>query len=253
MVESAIGIEDLTVRFAGPGGTVTALDRLSLQVEPGRVFGFLGPNGAGKTTTIHVLLGFLEATEGRASIFGRDVRQSIARQRIGYLPEHPDLYRFLTGRELLRFAGRLAGLGGRQLEARIGEVLREVDIENAADRRIAAYSRGMRQRIALGQALVHDPDLLILDEPTGGLDPIARQSVRNMIRRWRDRGRTIFFSSHELSEVELVCDEIAIMANGRLVVSGAPASLVKPGERLEPFFMRMVGALPDAAGQGAAQ
>jgi ABC-2 type transport system ATP-binding protein len=249
MNEPAVRIEDLTVRFDGRGGAVTALDRLSLSVEPGRVFGFLGPNGAGKTTTIHVLLGFVEATGGRAALFGRDVRESIARQRIGYLPEHPDLYRFLTGRELLRFAGRLAGWRGHSLETRIGEVLREIDLEAAADRRIGAYSRGMRQRIALGQAIVHDPDLLILDEPTSGLDPIARQSVRNMIRRWRERGRTVFFSSHELSEVELVCDEIAIMANGRLVASGPPASLVKPGEQLEPYFMRMVGAVQGGAGK----
>jgi ABC-2 type transport system ATP-binding protein len=253
MNEPAVSIENLTVRFRGPGGTVTALDRLSLQVESGSVFGFLGPNGAGKTTAIHVLLGFVEPAEGRAAIFGCDVRHSISRRRIGYLPEHPDLYRFLTGRELLRFAGRLAGLGGQALEARIGEVLRDVDIESAADRRIAAYSRGMRQRIALGQALVHDPDLLILDEPTGGLDPIARQAVRNLIRRCRERGRTVFFSSHELSEVELVCDQIAIMANGRLIVSGSPASLVRPGERLEPFFMRMIGALPDGTGKRAEQ
>lgn len=245
MIEPAIDVQNLTIRFDGPGGTVTALDKLNLKVEPGRVFGFLGPNGAGKTTTIHVLLGFVEPTEGQASLFGCDVRKSIARRRIGYLPEHPDLYRFLSGRELLRFAGRLAGMGGRQLETRITEVLNEVGLDDAADRRIAAYSRGMRQRIALGQALVHDPDLLILDEPTSGLDPIARQSVRGLIRRLRDRGRTVFFSSHELSEVELVCDDIAIMAKGRLVVSGAPASLIKPGERLEPFFMRVVGALPD--------
>lgn len=250
MVEPAISIEDLTVRFRAPGGTVTALDRLNLRVETGRVFGFLGPNGAGKTTTIHVLLGFVEAAEGRASIFGCDVRKSIARQRIGYLPENPDLYRFLTGRELLRFSGRLAGLGGSALEARVAEVLQEVSMSEAADRRIAAYSRGMRQRIALGQALVHDPDLLILDEPTGGLDPIARQSVRSMIRRLRDRGRTVFFSSHELSEVELVCDEVAIMANGRLVTSGKPGAMVKPGEHLETFFMRTVGApVDDPAGR----
>jgi ABC-2 type transport system ATP-binding protein len=253
MNEPAIHIENLTVRFDGPGGTITALDRLSLHIESGRVFGFLGPNGAGKTTAIHVLLGFVEATKGQAALFGRDVRQSIARRRIGYLPEHPDLYRFLTGRELLRFAGRLAGLGGRPLETRIGEVLREVSLEDAADRRIGAYSRGMRQRIALGQAIVHDPDLLILDEPTSGLDPIARQSVRNMIRRWRDRGKTVFFSSHELSEVELVCDEVAIMVNGRLAASGTPASLVKPGERLEPYFMRMVGALPESDGKESGQ
>jgi ABC-2 type transport system ATP-binding protein len=245
MSESAISIENLTVRFRGPRGTVTALDGLSLEVEAGRVCGFLGPNGAGKTTTIHVLLGFVEAAGGRASIFGCDVSKSIARQRIGYLPEHADLYRFLTGRELLRFAGRLAGLGGKRLESRVAEVIEDVDMVGAADRRIATYSRGMRQRIAIGQAVVHEPDLLVLDEPTSGLDPIARRWVRNLIRKWRDLGRTVFFSSHELSEVELVCDEVAIVSGGRLAVSGPPAGLVAQGERLEQFFMRMIGAPPD--------
>lgn len=253
MPEPAIKIESLTVRYDTPRGAVTALNGLSLEVMPGRVCGFLGPNGAGKTTTIHVLLGFVAATAGRASMFGCDVNMSIARQRIGYLPEHAELYRFLTGREMLRFAGRMAGLGGKPLEERVAAVLSEVDMEEPADRRIATYSRGMRQRIAMGQSLVHDPDLLILDEPTSGLDPIARRSVRRLIRRWRDRGRTVFFSSHELSEVELVCDEIAIVAGGRLVASGSPSSLVAPGERLEPFFMRMIGAPPDAETPGGAR
>jgi ABC-2 type transport system ATP-binding protein len=243
--DSAIRIEDLTVRFSGPRGTVTALDGLNLSVERGRVCGFLGPNGAGKTTTIHVLLGFVESTGGRASIFGCDVSKSISRQRIGYLPEHADLYKFLTGRELLRFAGRLTGLGGSRLESRVAEVLKDVDLLDAADRRVATYSRGMRQRVAIGQAIVHEPDLLVLDEPTSGLDPVARRWVRNLIREWRDLGRTVFFSSHELSEVELVCDEVAIVSGGRLAASGPPEGLVAPGERLEQFFMRVIGAPPD--------
>lgn len=246
MQTPAILIENLTVRHAGRHGTVTALDGLNLQVEPGTVFGFIGPNGAGKTTTIHVLLGFQAATSGQASLFGCDVRTAIARRRIGYLPEHPDLYRFLSGREFLRFAGRLCGLRGSDLTRRVNAVLEALEMTAAADRRIGAYSRGMRQRICLGQAMLHEPDLLILDEPTSGLDPIARQCVRGLIADWRARGRTVFFSSHELSEVELVCDRICLIAQGHVLAAGAPDALTRPGERLEQYFMRTVGAAQGA-------
>ena len=228
------------MEFPSRGGPVRALDGLTLDVKPGQVFGFLGPNGAGKTTTMHVLLGFIGPAAGRASIFGSDVRQSIARQRIGYLPEHPDTYRFLSGRELLEITGRFFLMRGQPLRARVLEMLALMGIEHAADRRIATYSRGMMQRICLAQALVNDPDLVILDEPTGGLDPIGRMEIRRIIVDLRDRGKTVFFSSHELSEVELVCDHLAILAKGRLVASGRAADLVKPGESLEKYFMRIV-------------
>jgi len=221
---------------------VKALDGVSLTVPAGRVFGFLGPNGAGKTTTMHVLLGFVAATSGEARLFGADVRRSIARQRIGYLAEHPETYRFLTGRELLLKSGALFLLKGRDLRQRVSEVLELVDLREAANRRIATYSRGMLQRIGLAQALINDPDLVILDEPTGGLDPIGRLSIRRIIAGLRERGKTVFFSSHELSEVELVCDHIAILSGGRVVAEGAADELVKPGESLEKYFMRVVGA-----------
>lgn len=240
MEETALAFDNLGVRFRARGGDVVALNSLSLSVPAGRIFGFLGPNGAGKTTAIHVLLGFQQATSGSASVFGCNVLEPIARQRIGYLPEHPDVYRFLTGREMLQFAGRLCGLSGSQLEQRATAVLQEVDLTAAADRRIATYSRGMRQRICLAQALIHDPDLLILDEPTGGLDPIGRLLIRRIISDWRNRGKTVFFSSHELSEVELVCDCVCILARGRVVAQGAPHDLAGPGERLEQLFMRLV-------------
>jgi ABC-2 type transport system ATP-binding protein len=236
----AISFDGLGVRFRSRRSEVVALDNLSVAVPAGRIFGFLGPNGAGKTTAIHVLLGFQQATSGSAAVFGCDVREPIARQRIGYLPEHPDVYRFLSGREMLRFAGKLCGLSGSFLEQRMRAVLQEVDLTEAADRRIATYSRGMRQRICLAQALIHDPDLLILDEPTGGLDPIGRLLIRRIISDWRSRGKTVFFSSHELSEVELVCDRVCILARGRVVAQGVPHELAAPGERLEQFFMRVV-------------
>ena len=245
----ALSFDRLGVRFRSRRDEVVALDDLTLTVATGTVFGFLGPNGAGKTTAIHVLLGFLRASAGAAFVFGRNVRETIVRQRIGYLPEHPDAYRFLTGREMLRFAGRLCGLSGAVLDRRVDAVLEDVDLAAAADRRIAGYSRGMRQRICLAQALLHEPDLLILDEPTGGLDPIGRMHIRRIIGDWRSRGRTVFFSSHELSEVELVCDQVCILAQGRVVAQGAPRALAAPGESLEQFFMRKIGA-PAPAPEG---
>jgi len=239
-MEHAIDMRSVTVRFPARGGVVTALDGLDLTVEPGQVFGFLGPNGAGKTTAMHVLLGFIEATEGEARLFGCDVRESIARQRIGYLPEHPDTYRFLTGHELLDVTAALFRLDRRTRRRRIGDAIEAVGLRDAAPRRIATYSRGMMQRICLAQALINDPDLVILDEPTGGLDPIGRMDIRRIIGELRDRGKTVFFSSHELSEVELVCDTLAILANGRIATQGPATSLVSPGERLEKVFMNVV-------------
>ncbi|MBU1908433.1 MAG: ABC transporter ATP-binding protein [Verrucomicrobia bacterium] len=237
----SIEIRDLQVDFPARGGGVQALRGLNLAVEQGAVVGFLGPNGAGKTTALHVLLGFVEPTAGSAFLFGEDVRRSIAHQRLGYLPEHPQLYPFLTGRELLEMAGGLFGLRGRALQDRVGGLLEQVGIGGPeARRRIGTYSRGMMQRIGLAQALVNEPDLVILDEPTGGLDPIGRLEMRGLIARLREQGKTVFFSSHELSEVELVCDRIAILARGRLVAEGRAADLVAPGERLEAYFLRMV-------------
>jgi len=250
---NAIDIQDLVVEFPGArGGAVRALQGLSLSVAQGQVYGFLGPNGAGKTTTMHVLLGFIEATAGVARLFDEDVRQTIARRRIGYLPEHPETYRFLTGRELLHMAGRLFGLSRAALNVRAAELLALVGLETAADRRLATYSRGMLQRIGLAQALINDPDLVILDEPASGLDPLGRIRIREIIVALRERGKTVFFSSHELSEVERVCDRVGILAAGRLVAEGRMAELVKAGkpavagelavagESLEQYFIRMV-------------
>lgn len=236
----AVEIRDLTVIFSSRRGAVKALDGLNLSIKPGQVFGFLGPNGAGKTTAMHVLLGFIAPTSGEARIFGEDVSQSIARQRIGYLAEHPDTYRFLTGRELLVMTGHLFLMSGKRLRSRIDEVLNQVELKEGTDRRIAAYSRGMMQRICLAQALINDPDLVILDEPTSGLDPFGRMGIRRIITALRERGKTVFFSSHELSEVELVCDHIAILSRGRIVTEGKASDLVEAGESLEKYFMRMV-------------
>ncbi len=231
----------LTVTYASRMGTVNALSGINLTVPSGSVFGFLGPNGAGKTTAMHVLLGFITPTSGHASIFGEDVQGSIARQRIGYLPEHPIAYRFLTGREYLQMAGSLFLLEPTQIKSRAKLLLGQLDLIDAADRRISTYSRGMMQRICLAHTLMSDPDLLILDEPTGGLDPSGRMKIRMMINDLRTRGKTIFFSSHELSEVELMCDSVAILADGEIVAEGKPAALVGEDKSLERYFLRVTG------------
>jgi ABC-2 type transport system ATP-binding protein len=241
-MSSAIEIRDLHVSFRSRRRTISVLDGVSLTVPAGTVLGFIGPNGAGKTTTMHVLLGFIRPTSGEARIFGTDVQQSIARQRIGYLPENPDTYRFLTGRELLEIAGNLFHITGAALKRRVDEVLDEVGLRDAAQRRVGSYSRGMLQRIGLAQALINDPDLIILDEPTSGLDPVGRLAIRQTIGRMRDRGKTVFFSSHEMSEVELVCDSVAMLLDGKVIAEGPASRLVPSGCSLEQYFMQTMGA-----------
>jgi ABC-2 type transport system ATP-binding protein len=184
--------------------TKVALVNLDLEVNTGEVFGFLGPNGAGKTTAINVLLGFVPPTRGAAYLFGIDVRQPIARQRIGYLPEMTYYYKFLTAEELLRFYAKIFGLSRTEADQRIDQLLKLVELEPARKRPIKSYSKGMQQRVGLAQALINNPDLLILDEPTSGLDPLGRMKVREIIQRLKNEGKTVFFSSHELGEVETV-------------------------------------------------
>ncbi len=247
-MNAAVEINALSVTFEQNGQTVKALDSLDAVVPQGHVFGLLGPNGAGKTTLMHTLLGFIEPTRGNASIFGTDVRRSIARQRIGYLPEHPDTYRFLTARELLQNAGRMFGMSRASVKQRGDALLEQLDLTQAADRLAGTYSRGMLQRVCLAQTLINDPDLVILDEPTGGMDPFGRLQIRNLISDLKARGKTVLFCSHELSEVELVCDTIAILYRGRAIASGPASTLVPVGERLEPFFIRTITAAADAQG-----
>lgn len=241
--DRVISLRDLVVEYrCGFRGHRRAVDGLNLDVHRGEVVGFLGMNGAGKTSTINVLLGFVAPKRGAASIFGEDARSSPARRRIGYLPERTDYPGFLTARETLRTYAAAFGMTRDEASRRIGELLEFVGLGDAADRQIRTYSKGMSQRVGLAQAMLNDPDLLILDEPTSGLDPAARMMVRSIITDCRDRGRTVFFSSHELSEVELVCDRIAIMREGRLVAAGAVETLKPdPAESLERFFLRTVG------------
>lgn len=223
-------------------GLKIAVNGLNLTVQAGEVFGFLGPNGAGKTTTMNVLLGFVNASSGSASIFGVDVRQPIARQRIGYLPELTYYYKFLNTEELLRFYARIFKIPRSQCEARIDAVLKLVELEHARKRLIKTYSKGMQQRVGLAQALINNPDLLILDEPTSGLDPIGRMKVREIIERLKNEGKTVFFSSHELGEVETVCDRVAILNQGELKVEGRVNGLVQQYQcNLEQIFLKIIG------------
>ncbi len=219
-----------------------ALNGLDLEVHAGEVFGFLGPNGAGKTTTMNVLLGFVPLTSGSASLFGIDVRQPIARQRIGYLPELTYYYKFLTAEELLRFYAKIFGLARAEADQRIAELLKLVELEHAAKRPIKSYSKGMQQRVGLAQSLINNPDLLILDEPTSGLDPLGRMKVREIIQRLKEQGKTVFFSSHELGEVETICDRVAIVHEGELKAVGTVAEVTAGSENLEKAFLKIVGA-----------
>jgi len=221
--------------------TKIALRGLDLEVGAGEVFGFLGPNGAGKTTTINVLLGFVPPSAGAASLFGIDVRQPIARQRIGYLPELTYYYKFLTAEELLRFYARIFSLPRAEADRRIDAVLKLVELESARRRLIKTYSKGMQQRVGLAQALINNPDLLILDEPTSGLDPLGRMKVREIIQRLKGEGKTVFFSSHELGEVETVCDRVAIISEGELRAVGRVDDIMGQHASLEKAFLDIVG------------
>jgi ABC-2 type transport system ATP-binding protein len=228
-------------------GSKVALNGLNLSVHAGEAFGFLGPNGAGKTTTMNVLLGYVNPTGGAAWLFDVNVREPIARQRIGYLPELTYYYKFLSAEELLRFYARIFEIPKSETEARIGRLLKLVELEDARQRPIRTYSKGMQQRVGLAQALINNPDLLLLDEPTSGLDPIGRMKVREIIQRLKNEGKTVFFSSHELGEVETVCDRVAILHEGELKVEGRVSDLVKSYQcNLEHVFLKVVGCPPQA-------
>ena len=222
-----------------------AVNGLTLAVRSGEVFGFLGPNGAGKTSTMNVLLGFVPPTRGDAYLFGQSVREPIARQRIGYLPELTYYYKFLSAEELLRFYGKIFAIPASELEIRIDRVLKLVELESVRTRLIKTYSKGMQQRAGLAQALINDPDLLVLDEPTSGLDPIGRMKVREIIQRLKSEGKTVFFSSHELGEVETVCDRVGILNQGLLCEEGSVTALTERYQAsLEQVFLRVVGYTP---------
>jgi ABC-2 type transport system ATP-binding protein len=210
-------------------GRLRALDSVSLHVGPGRVFGLLGPNGAGKTTLVKLLLGILHPTAGLAQIFGQPVTKYNLRERVGYLPENHRYPDFLKGGAVMEYFGRFANVPAEARRQRIPELLKLVGMDKWGDTKIRKYSKGMMQRLGLAVAMINDPDLLLLDEPTDGVDPIGRKEIRDIILHLKQRGKTIFINSHLLSEVELVSDEVAIMNKGKIVVQGAVDQLTDIG------------------------
>ena len=213
----AIDIADLAKTYRNKKlAKVNALRELTLQIAPGEVFGFLGPNGAGKSTTIKILTAQVRATKGTAQLFGVPVTEVAARKRLGYLPENPAFYDYLTASEYLAFVGKVFGLSTEIITARSTLVLERLELAAAAKRPIRGYSKGMVQRLGLAQTLLHDPDLYILDEPMSGLDPIGRALVKDIIRELKERGKTVFFSTHITADVEAVCDRLGVIVSGKL-------------------------------------
>ena len=246
----AIETEDLTkdfqVGFWRPH-PYRALDGLSLRVEAGEVFGFLGPNGAGKSTTLKLLMQLLYPTRGAARILGRPVGDVATRRRIGFLAENPYYYDYLTAEELLSYFARLFGYAGADVAARVKAVLDDVELGAERRMRLRQFSKGMVQRVGLAQALLNEPEVLFLDEPMSGLDPLGRRHVREIILRLRERGCTVFFSSHILSDAEALCSRVAVLAQGRLVASGTMSEILA-------FELRgwelVVSGVPDEARAG---
>ena len=229
-----VSIRNVTRTFGG----VVAVDGLTLTLSRGEIMGFLGANGAGKTTTIKMMLGLLRPTSGTVEVMGGDPSDASARARIGYMPETAYYYPYLNARELLAFYGGLCGMDSASVRARTDELLETVGLADAAKRPLKTYSKGMLQRAGIAQALLHDPDLLVLDEPFTGLDPVARIHFRELMRSLRERGKSIFFSSHELGETELLCDAVAIMKKGKALYQGPVRQLAGDGERnLERLFL----------------
>jgi ABC-2 type transport system ATP-binding protein len=229
---SAIVIQDLHKTFAPgwPGRPpVHALAGLSLTVTTGQIYGFLGPNGAGKTTTLKILMGLMTHSRGTVELLGRPAGEVAVRARVGFLPEGPYFYDYLTGEEFLTFYGQLAGMHGHALKQRVTHLLELVGLAEARSRQLRKFSKGMLQRVGLAQAIIHDPELVILDEPMSGLDPIGRKQVRDLILGLRDQGKTVFFSSHIIPDVEMICDRVGIVMKGRMVASGTVEELMTAG------------------------
>ena len=233
-VAEAVKIENASRMF----GDVKAVDGLSLTLNAGEVMGFLGTNGAGKTTTIKMMLGLIGPSSGSVVVLGGDPSDPSVRAKVGYMPEIAYYYPYLNARELLSFYGGICGLDSKTVRKRTDELLEAVGLADAAKRPLKTYSKGMLQRAGVAQALLNDPALLVLDEPFTGLDPLARIHFRELMRKLRERGKSIFFSSHELGETELLCDRVAIMKKGRCVYQGPVKDIAGDGERnLERLFL----------------
>ena len=235
MPEPAVALARVTKVFPLPfqRRSVTAVRDLDLEVAPGQIYGLLGPNGSGKSTTLKIILGLVTPTRGRARVFGRPTDEVASRESVGFLPENPYFYKFLTGEETLKFYGKLCGLRGADLTQRIDEMLSLVGLTSARDRRLAGYSKGMLQRIGLAQALIHEPALVVLDEPTAGVDPAGARDIRDLILNLKSRGITVLLSSHLLGQVQEICDRVGILANGNLVREGPLRDLLRKNNQTQ--------------------
>ena len=233
-MQPAISVHNLAKCYRNPQHPDrAALRSLTLDVPPGEIYGFLGPNGAGKTTTIKLLLGLIRPTDGGGTVLGHPLGSVEAKRRVGFLPESPYFYEYLRGDELLHYYGSLFGLADRVRRERVDTLLVLVGLSDQRRLNVGKYSRGMLQRLGLAQALINDPDLVILDEPAGGLDPIGRREMRDILLALRERGKTVFLSSHILAEVETVCDRVAILNRGDLVVVGRIGDLLAGTREME--------------------
>ncbi len=231
----AVAVTRLTKVYPVPfqRRTITAVKDVDVTVARGEVYGLLGPNGSGKSTTLKIILGLVSPTRGHTEIFGRDSRAVASRTEVGFLPENPYFYKFLTGEETLRFYGKLCGLGGVALRERVDELLKLVDLTAARQQRLASYSKGMLQRIGLAQAMIHRPKLLVLDEPTAGVDPAGSRDIRDLILELKRGGITVLLSSHLLAQVQEICDRVGILANGALIREGRLDELLAVENRTE--------------------
>ena len=231
----AVEIENLVKDFrtSFKRQPLRAVDGVSIKIMPGEVYGLIGPNGSGKSTTMKALLGLVAPTAGQCAIFGRDSLRVDSRRDVGFLPENPYFYKHLSGEETLAFYGKLCGLKGASLKNRIGELLELVDLEGARHRRVGGYSKGMLQRVGLAQALVQEPRLLILDEPTAGVDPVGSRQMRDLILRLRERGITVFLCSHLLEQVQEVCDHVGIIYEGKMIREGRLEDLIAIEDQTE--------------------
>ena len=235
MTDLAVAVEGLTKVFSIPfrKQSITAVRDLNLRVEAGEVYGLLGPNGSGKSTTLKMILGLVSPTSGRTEIFGQESSQVATRQSVGFLPENPYFYKFLTGTQTLRFFGKLCGLRGWDLTDRVQELLDLVGLTDARNQRLGTYSKGMLQRIGLAQALINEPALIVLDEPTAGVDPAGSRDIRDLIVDLKKRGVTVLLSSHLLGQVQEICDRVGILAKGKLVREGHLEELIAIEDRTE--------------------
>ena len=239
-MHTAISIDNVCKSFGKKKKKTEVLKNISLSISAGEVFGFIGPNGAGKTTTIKLLLNFSRPDTGTLQVVGKKIDRDEFRHHIGYLPEFPYFFEHLTARETLLLGGRLSGVPNQITKEKIPQLLERMNLSEAADKQVKGFSKGMKQRLGMANALIHDPQVLIFDEPMSGLDPVGRHLMKSIFKELKENGKTIFFSSHILGDIEDLCDRIGIIHKGQLLFTGDVATFTNSSERLEERFIRII-------------